>query len=106
MTEENKWFCPACNRFMDSTGEARSVNSGSILIPQLLRYYNFKGAVIKNNRVNCCSEPLKLPILAEEQVCLFKDNSGWLKCDDTSVNATSVSVLSNSSSYFFFYATT
>ena len=49
MTEENKWFCPACNRFMDSTGEARSVNSGSILIPQLLRYYNFKGAVIKNN---------------------------------------------------------
>ena len=90
---------------MDSTREARSVNSGSVLIPQLLRYDDFKGAIIKNNRVNCCSEPLRLLILADEQVCLFKDNSGWLKCDDTSVNATPFSVLSNSS-YFFFYATT
>ena len=72
-----------------------------------------RGTVIKNNlRVNC-SETLKLPISADEQVCLFKefnlkatinhsgtlqaghywahkndeDNRGWLKCNDTSVIA-------------------
>ena len=40
---------------------------------QLMRY-NFKGAVIRNNmRINCCSETLRLPISAEEQMCLFKE---------------------------------
>ena len=75
-----------------------------------MRYDNFKGAVIKSNtRVKCCSETLRLPIAADEQVCLYKeftlkatnkdsgtmqaghywahikneDNSGWLKCNDT-----------------------
>ena len=62
LTGVNKWFCPACNGFMDSTRETRIVDSGSVLLVQLLRYNNFKGAVIKNNmRVNCCSETLRLP---------------------------------------------
>ena len=61
LTGVNKWFCPACNGFMDSTRETRIVDSGSILVLQLLRYNNFKRAVIKNNtRVNCCSETLRL----------------------------------------------
>ena len=115
---------------MDSTRETRIVDSGSVLVVQLLRYNNFKGAVVKNNmRVNCCSETLRLPILADEQVCLYKeftlkatindsgtlqaghyrahikdeDNRGWLKCNDTSVIATSFSGFSNTSSYVLFY---
>ena len=118
---------------MDSTRQTKIVDSGSILIIQLIRYDNFKGVVIKNNtRVNCCSETLRLPILADEQVCLFKefnskatinhsgtlqaghywahikdeDNRGWLKCNDTSVIASPFSGLSNTSSYVFFYAAT
>ena len=69
----NKWFCPACKEIMGSTREARTVNSGSVLVLQLRRYDKFKGAVIKNNRVNCCSEKLRLPISADKQVCLYKE---------------------------------
>ena len=59
---------------MDSTRETRIVDSGSVLVVQLLRYNNFKGALIKNNmKVNCCSEILRLLISADEQVCLYKD---------------------------------
>ena len=98
---------------MDSTRETRIVDSGSVLVVQLLHYNNFKGAVIKNNmKVNCCSETLRLPISADEQVCLYKEFTlkatinhsgtlqasnywayikmkitGWLKCNDTSVIA-------------------
>ena len=83
-------------------------------------------------RVNCCSETLKLPISADEKMCLFKefnlkatinhsrtlqpghywahvkveDNRGWLKCSDTSVIARHFRGLSNTSSYVFFYAAT
>ena len=133
LTGVNKWFCPACNGFMNSTRETRIVDSGSVLVLQLLRYDNFKAAVIKNNmRVNCCSETLRLPISADEQVCLYKeftlkatinhsgtlqaghywahikdeDNRGWLKCNDTSVIATPFSGLSNTSSYVLFYVAT
>ena len=54
LARDNKWFCPACNGFMDSMRETKIVDSGSMLILQLLRYHNFKGTVIKNNmRVNC-----------------------------------------------------
>ena len=99
----------------------------------LLRNTEAKGAVIKNNmRVNCCSETLRLPIVADEQVCLYKqftskatinqsgtmqaghywahikneDDSDWLKCNDTSVIATPFSGLSSTSSYVFFYVAT
>ena len=114
---------------MDSTRETKIVDSRSILIVQLLRYDNFKGAVIKNNLTVNCSETLKLPISADQQVCLFKefnlkatinhsgtlqaghywahikdkDNRGWLKCNDTSVIATPFCGLSNTSSYVFFF---
>ena len=47
LTAGNKWFCPACNGFIDSTKETKIVDSESILILQLWRYDNFKGAVIK-----------------------------------------------------------
>ena len=133
LTGDNKWFCPARNGFIDSKykrdQETKIVDSGSILILQLLRYDNFKGAVIKNNRVNYCSETPRLSISVDDQVCLFKefnlkaninqtrtlqaghywahikdeDNRGWLKCNNTSVIATPFSVWSNSSSYVFFY---
>ena len=73
LTGVKKWFCPACKGLMDSTRETKIVDSGSVLVLQLLRYYNFKGAVIKNNmRVKCCSETLRLPISADEQVCLYQ----------------------------------
>ena len=73
LTGDNKWFCPECNGFMDSTRETKTVDSGSILILQLLRYNNFIGAVIKNNmRVNCWSETLMLSISADKQLGLFK----------------------------------
>ena len=108
--------------------ETRIFDSRSVLVVQLLRYNNFKGAVIKNNmRVSCCSETLRLPILADEQVCLYKeftlkatinhsgtlqaghywvhikdeDKRGWLNCNDTSVIATPFSGLSNTSSYVY-----
>ena len=98
---------------------------------QSLRYDNFKGAVIKYNmRVNFSSETVRLPISAERQVCLFtefnlkatinnsgtleaghywahikdEDNRGWLKCNDTSVTATSLSILSNTSSGFLLHS--
>ena len=71
LTKDNKWFCPVCNGFMDSTRETKIVDSGSILIVQLLCYDNFKGAVIKNNLTVNCSETLKLPISADEQVCAY-----------------------------------
>ena len=35
-----------------------------------------------------------------------EDNSGWLKCNDTSVIATPFSGLSNTSSYVFLYIAT
>ena len=112
--------------------ETRIVDSGSVLVLQLLHYDNFKGAVIKNNmRENCCSETLRLPISADEKVYLYKestlkatmnhsgtmqaahylahikdeDNSGWLKCNDTSVIVTPFSGLS-STSYVFFHVGT
>ena len=128
LTGVNKWFCPAWNGFIDSTKETRIFDSGSVLVVQLLRYNNFKGAVIKNNmRVNCCSETLRLPISADEQVCLYKEftlkatinhsgtlpaghywahNRGCLKCNDTSVIPTPFSGLSNTSSYVLFYVGT
>ena len=82
-----------------------------------------------NMRVNCCSETLRLPISADEEVCLCKeftlkatinhsgtlqaghywvhikdeDKRGWLNCNDTSVIATPFSGLSNTSSYVLFY---
>ena len=63
LTGANKWFCPTCNGFMDSTRETRIVDPGSVLVVLLLRYNNFKGAVMKNNKkVYCCSETLRLPI--------------------------------------------
>ena len=65
MTKDNKWFCPACSGFMDSTRETKIVDSGSVLILQLLRYDNFNRAVIKNNLTVNCSETLKLPISAD-----------------------------------------
>ena len=59
---------------MGSTRETKIVESGSVLILQLLRYDNFKGAEIKNNmRVNYCSEILGLPLSAGKQVCAFKE---------------------------------
>ena len=74
LTGVNKWFCPACNGVMDNTRETRAVDSGSVLVVQLLGYNNFKGAVIKNNmKVNCCSETLRLSISADKQVCLYKE---------------------------------
>ena len=118
---------------MDSTRKIKTIDSGSILILQLLRYDNFKGTVIKYNmRVNFGSETLRLPLSADKQVCLFKefnlkntinnsgtlqtghywthikdeDNRGQLKCNDTSVIATPFNVLSNTSSYVFFYTAT
>ena len=133
LTGVNKWFFPACNGFMESTRETRIVDSGSVLVLQLLRYDNFKGAVIKNNmRVNCCSETLRLPIAVDKQLCLYNEftlkatinhsgtmqagyywahikndnNNGLLKCNDTSVIATPFSGLSSTSSYVFFYVAT
>ena len=62
LTGVNKWFCPACHALMNSTRET-FVDSGSILVLQILHYDNFKGTVIKNNmRINCYSETLRLPI--------------------------------------------
>ena len=59
---------------MDSTRETRIVDPGSVLVVQLLRYDTFNGAVIKNNmRVYCCSETTRLPVSADEQVCLYKE---------------------------------
>ena len=107
-------------------------DSGSVLVLQLPHYDNFKGAVINNNRINCSSETLRLHIAAEEQVCLYReftlkatsnhsgtiqaghywahikneDNSGWLKCNDTSVIATPFSGLSSFSSNVSFYVAT
>ena len=43
LTKDNKWFSAVCNGFMDSTRETKIVDSGSVLILQLLRYDNFKG---------------------------------------------------------------
>ena len=80
-------------------------------------------------KVNCCSETLRLPISADEQVCFYKeftlkgtihhsgtlqaghywaqikdeDNHGWLKCNDTSVIATPFSGLRDTSLYVLFY---
>ena len=117
---------------MDSTRD-QIVDSGRVLVVQILRYNSFKGAVIKNKmRLNCCSETLRLLISADEQVCVYKeftlkatinhsgtmqaghywahikdeDNCGWLKCNDTSVIATLFSGLSNTSSYVLFYVAT
>ena len=59
--------------FQNITRETKIVNSGSILIVQLLRYDNFKGAVIKNKLTVNCSKTLKLPISGDEQVCLYKE---------------------------------
>ena len=68
------WFCPACNRLMDGTRQTTIVDSGSVLIIQLLHYGNVKRAVITSNiKVNCCSGTLRLLISPEEQVCLYKE---------------------------------
>ena len=47
LTGDNKWFCPARNGFMDSTRETKIVDSGSVLVLQIMRYDSFKGVVIK-----------------------------------------------------------
>ena len=71
LTGVNKLFCQACNGFMGSTRETRILDSESVLVLQLLRYDNFKEAVIKDNmRVIFFSERLRLSISADEQVCV------------------------------------
>ena len=56
---------------MDSIRETKIIDSGSVLIIQLLHYNNFKGAIMKNDMgVNCCSETLRLPISADEHTCV------------------------------------
>ena len=128
LTKDNKWFCPACIGSMESTKDTNIVDSGNVLILQLLSYDNLKGAVIKNKLRAKCSEILKLPISSDDQVCLFKefnlkatinhsgtlqaghylvqikdkDNHGRLKYNDTSVIATPFSGLSNTLYVFFF----
>ena len=58
---------------MSRTRETKNVDSEGVLILQLLRYDNVKGAVIKNTtRINCGSETLRLSISGDRQVCLFK----------------------------------
>ena len=75
LTGVNKWFCLACNGFMDNSRETRIVDSESVLVVQLLRYDNFKGAVIKNNmRVNCCSETLRVSTSAENRYVYIKSS--------------------------------
>ena len=68
LTRGNKWFCAACNGFVDSRRVTKIVKSGSMLILQLLHFDNFKGAATKINiRVNCCSETLRLLLSADEK---------------------------------------
>ena len=82
----------ACNRFMDSRRQTTIVDSGSVLVLQLLHYDNIKGAAIKNNmKVNCLSETLRPPISPEEQVCLYKQFT--LKATSTTLELCKLAII-------------
>ena len=59
LTSNNKWFCPSCNAFTDSTRETCITKSAPLLIIQLRRFYNQGPTLLKNEDMfNCTlSEP-------------------------------------------------
>ena len=130
LRDNNQWFCNNCNSLQDSVRECSFTNVGTILIVQLNRYNNVGENVYKDNRkVNCASEVLKIPVKIDDQMSVTrkfklrasinhsgtinaghywtfikKNNSTWLKCNDSSVTKASFKDLSNNTSYLFIYS--
>ena len=73
LEKQNKWFCPSCSVFSESTRETCFINSAPILIIQLCRFSNKGGQLIKDANFFSCthSEPnkhLAVPITVEDEV--------------------------------------
>ena len=72
-SSQNKWFCPSCNLFSESTRETCIINSTPILIIQLCRFSNQGGQLVKNENFFSCTQSesnkdVTVPITIEDEV--------------------------------------
>ena len=69
----NKWFCPSCKAYSESTRETCFINFAPILIIQLCRFSNQGGQLIKDANFFSCTQSesnkhLLVPITVEDEV--------------------------------------
>ena len=79
-TPGNKWFCPTCNTFSDSTRETCVMNSAHILAIQLCRFSNQGGQLVKDETFVSCTQSqvgqyLTVPINIEDEVSFINKYS-------------------------------
>ena len=78
LSSHNKWFCPSCKAYSESTRETCFINSAPILIIQLCRFSNQGGQLIKDANFFSCTQSesnkyLFVPItVADEVSCTNK----------------------------------
>lgn len=133
LSGNDRWLCPHCSFYQDSTSETVFTHCGDILIIQLKRFTFLDGRTLKNNKfVNCLasnddifrvrSQPTddisftnKYSLAATinhsgtlgagHYWAFIKDRScgSWLRCDDKAVVRVAPSDLNNSSVYVLFF---
>ena len=73
LTSENKWFCPSCSKFSESTRETFVINSAQFLIIMLCRFSNQGPTLLKNeDKFNCASsgttKHLTVPVAGDGEI--------------------------------------
>ena len=73
LSSHNKWFCPSCKAYSESTRETCFIISAPILIIQLCRFSNQGGQLIKDANFFSCTQSesnkhLLVPIPVEDEV--------------------------------------
>ena len=73
LSSHNKWFCPSCKAYSESTRETCFINSAPILIIQLCQFSNQGGQLIKDANFFSCTQSesnkhLVVPITDEDEV--------------------------------------
>ena len=73
LSSHNKWFCPSCKAYSESTRETCFINSAPILIIQLCRFSNQGGQLIRGTNFFSCTQSesnkhLLVPITVEDEV--------------------------------------
>ena len=73
LSSHNKWFCPSCKAYSESTRETCFINSAPILIIQLCWFSNQGGQLIKDANFFICTQSesnknLVVPITVEDEV--------------------------------------
>ncbi|XP_057294669.1 ubiquitin carboxyl-terminal hydrolase 51-like [Hydractinia symbiolongicarpus] len=133
LSGNDRWLCPQCSSYQDSTSETVFTECGDILIIQLKRFTFLDGRTLKNNKFVTClashddifrvrSQPTddipcnnkyslaptinhSFTLGAGNYWAFIKDRScgSWLRCDDKAVVRVAPSDFNNSSVYVLFF---